>query len=203
MNTVSAGAMSAMTAPDDACAMNSIAGLTLSATPSMASPWMATAIWNTPRVPKRDPTFAPSGMNAAMANVPAVIAVPTDVAGVSRSVVMPAIDTVSAFTANDAWICVSTTTISASHDEAAGIAVAVSPVVSPEDRVGSVAPLMHAPRSQSAVDASAHPDSLYCGRAQAGMPPDRRFAGWPPERSPTDHRDVATLSPWTPSSSPS
>ena len=114
--------MSAMTAPEDAWAMNSIAGLTLSATPSIASPWIATAIWNTPRVPNRDPIFAPSRMNAAMANVPAVIAVPTEVAGVSRSVVMPAIDTVSAFTANDAWICVSTTTMSGSHVAARGIA---------------------------------------------------------------------------------
>ena len=86
--------MSAMTAPDDACAMKSIAGLTLSATPSIASPWIATAIWNTPRVPNREPIFAPSRMNAAIAKVPAVIAVPTEVAGVSRSVVMPAIETV-------------------------------------------------------------------------------------------------------------
>ena len=71
----------------------------------------------TPRgVPKREPIFAPSRMNAAMANVPAVIAVPTEVAGVSRSVVMPAIETVSALTANDAWIWVSTTTMSGSHD---------------------------------------------------------------------------------------
>ena len=52
--------------------------------------------------PNRAPIFAPSKMNAAIANVPAVIAVPTDVAGVLRSVVIPAIDTVSAFTANDA-----------------------------------------------------------------------------------------------------
>ena len=37
----------------------------------------------------------------------------------SRSVVMPAIETVSAFTANEAWICVSTTTMSGSHDVAA------------------------------------------------------------------------------------
>ncbi len=37
-----------------------------------------------------------------MAKVPAVIAVPTLVAGVSRSVVMPAIETVRALTANDA-----------------------------------------------------------------------------------------------------
>ena len=70
--------MSAITAPDDACAMKSIAGLTLSATPSIASPWIATAIWNTPRVPNGKPIFAPSRMNAAMANVPAVMAVPTD-----------------------------------------------------------------------------------------------------------------------------
>ena len=55
-------------------------------------------------------------MNAAIANVPAVIAVPTEVAGVSRSCVMPAIDTVSALTANEAWICVRTTTMRGSHD---------------------------------------------------------------------------------------
>ncbi|GAA1760668.1 hypothetical protein GCM10009747_19650 [Agromyces humatus] len=53
--------------------------------------------------------------------MPAVMAVPTDVAGVSRSVVMPAIDTVNAFTANDAWICVSTTTMSGSHEVADGL----------------------------------------------------------------------------------
>ncbi|GAA1224070.1 hypothetical protein GCM10009587_30840 [Microbacterium maritypicum] len=50
-------------------------------------------------------------MNAAIAKVPAVMAVPTDVAGVFRSVVMPAIETVSAFTANDACTWVRTTTI--------------------------------------------------------------------------------------------
>jgi hypothetical protein len=120
MNTVSAGAMSAMTAPDAAWAMKSIAGLTLSATPSIASPWIARAIWNTPRVPNFEPTFAPSRMNAAIAKVPAVIAMPTEVAAVSRSVVIPAIETVSAFTANEAWICVSTTTMSGSQDVAGG-----------------------------------------------------------------------------------
>jgi hypothetical protein len=51
--------------------------------------------------------------------VPAVIAVPTLVAGVFRSVVMPCIDTVNAFTANDAWICVRTTTINGNHDAVA------------------------------------------------------------------------------------
>jgi hypothetical protein len=116
MKTVSAGAMRAMTAPEDAWAMKSIAGLKLRATPAMASAWMATAIWKTPRVPKRAPILAPSRMNAAIAKVPAVMAVPTEVAGVSRSVVMPAIETVSALTAKDAWIWVSTTTISGSHE---------------------------------------------------------------------------------------
>ena len=116
MKTVSAGAIRAMTAPEDAWAMKSMAGLTLSATPAIAAPWIATAIWKTSRVPKRAPIFAPSRMKAAMAKVPAVIAVPTEVAGVSRSVVMPAIETVSAFTANDAWIWVSTTTISGSQE---------------------------------------------------------------------------------------
>ena len=82
--------------------MNSMAGLWLRPTPAIAAAWIATAIWNTRRVPKREPIFAPSRMNAAMAKVPAVIAVPTEVAGVSKSLVMPAIDTVSALTANDA-----------------------------------------------------------------------------------------------------
>ncbi len=116
MKTVSAGAISAITAPEDACAIKSIAGLRLSATQAMAAAWIATAIWKTFRVPKRAPIFAPSRMKAAMEKVPAVIAVPTEVAGVSRSVVMPAMETVSAFTANEAWIWVSTTTISGSQE---------------------------------------------------------------------------------------
>nr|WP_281534958.1 hypothetical protein [Cryobacterium breve] len=102
MNTTRAGAINAITAPDAACAMNNIAGLTLTATAAIASPWITTAIWNTRRDPNFAPSFAPNSMNAAIANVPAVIAVPTLVAGVFRSVVMPCIDTVNAFTANDA-----------------------------------------------------------------------------------------------------
>ncbi len=85
-----------------------------------------------------------------MANVPAVMAVPTDVAGVSRSVVMPAIDTVSAFTANDAWICVSTTTMSGSHDVFVVVSVGaatVTPCVPP--RVVSRTPLRCDIRSPS------------------------------------------------------
>ena len=166
MKTVSAGAISAMTAPDDACAMNSIAGLTLRATASIAAPWMATAIWNTPRVPNRDPTLAPSRMKAAMANVPAVIAVPTEVAGVSRSVVMPAIETVRALTANDAWICVSTTTMSGSHEVA--VPVIPSPVVvaAPLAPVGPVADVMHAPRSH--VDARASDGLTVLRRTPVG-----------------------------------
>ena len=62
------------------------------------------------------PSLAPRRMNAAIAKVPAVIAVPTLVAGVSRSVVMPCIETVSALTANDAWIWVRTTTMSGSQE---------------------------------------------------------------------------------------
>ena len=47
MNTVRAGAMRAMTAPDAACATNSMPGLTASITPAIATPWMTSAIWNT------------------------------------------------------------------------------------------------------------------------------------------------------------
>ena len=190
--------MSAMTAPDDAWAMNSIAGLTLSATPSIASPWIATAIWNTPRVPKRDPIFAPSRMNAAMANVPAVIAVPTEVAGVSRSVVMPAIDTVSAFTANDAWICVSTTTISASHDVAA--AGVTSPVVvAPLAPVEPVADVMHAP---SRTPMHAHRTvSLYCGAPSQGTGREARSTGSLPKPGTTT--SLSEWIPWRPRSSSS
>lgn len=82
--------------------MNSIAGLAARATPPMARPCTTTAIWKTLRVPNFAPSLAPSRMKAAMANVLAVIAVPTVVAGVFRSVVIPAIDTVSALTANEA-----------------------------------------------------------------------------------------------------
>ena len=85
------------------------------------TPWIATAIWNTPRVPNRGPTFAPSRMNAAMANVPAVMAVPTDRRGRVEVGRDARIDTVSAFTANDAWICVSTTTMSGSQMSSCGL----------------------------------------------------------------------------------
>jgi len=64
------GAISAITAPDPAFPMNSIAGVTLRATIAIAAAWIATAIWNTLRVPKRAPIFAPSRMKAAIANVP-------------------------------------------------------------------------------------------------------------------------------------
>ena len=56
------------------------------------------------------------------------MAVPTLVAGVSRSVVIPAIDTVSAFTANDACTWVSTTTMSGSQEDFASTAPFVGTV---------------------------------------------------------------------------
>ena len=84
---------------------------------------MTTAIWKTRREPNFAPTFAPSRMNAAIAKVPAVIAVPTLVAGVFSSVVIPCIETVSALTANDAWIWVRTTTISGSQEAFTNVSV--------------------------------------------------------------------------------
>ena len=57
--------------------MNSMAGLTLSATQAIAAAWIATAIWKTFRVPKRGADLCPSRMKAAIEKVPAVIAVPT------------------------------------------------------------------------------------------------------------------------------
>src|SRR4051794_8699025 len=116
MKTVSAGAINAITAPDAACEMKSTSPVGASAMPSIATPWMSRAIWKTPFEPNRDPILAPSRMNAAIENVPAVIAVPTLVAAMFRSVVMPAIETVSALTANDAWIWVSTTMMRGSQD---------------------------------------------------------------------------------------
>ena len=46
----------------------------------------------------------PSRINAAMAKVIAVIAIPTGVAGACRSAVLLYIDTASALTTNDTWI---------------------------------------------------------------------------------------------------
>ena len=96
--------------------MNSTVPVGARATASIARPWTAAAIWKTPFDPKREPIFAPRRMKAAIAKVLAVIAVPTLVAAMFRSPVMPAIETVSALTANEAWICVSTTMMRGSQD---------------------------------------------------------------------------------------
>jgi hypothetical protein len=58
---------------------------------------------------------------------------------------MPAIDTVSAFTANEAWICVSTTTMSGSHDVFVVVSVGAATVtLRPLSRgVAKSAPLRH------------------------------------------------------------
>ena len=84
---------------------------------------------------------------------------------------MPAIETVSALTANEAWICVSTTTMSGSHDVDVAAPTLPSPVV-------VAAPL--APVVESLADAHACPPvgtsmhcrirtiSLYCGARSWG-----------------------------------
>jgi hypothetical protein len=119
-------------------------------------------------------------MNAAMANVPAVIAVPTDVAGVSRSVVMPAIDTVRAFTANDAWIWRQHHHVQRRiHDVVAAGVTSPSVVVAPLAPVEPVADVMPAPIA--ARRCRHRTVSLYCGAPLAGNRPRSPIFGIAPE----------------------
>ena len=68
-----------------------------------ASPGTSTPIWKARRMPILAPSFAPNKMKDAMANVPVVRAVPTDVAGMFKSWVMPVMETLKALNDSCIW----------------------------------------------------------------------------------------------------